>query len=94
LIVNATPVGMGAGVNESPLPDTVLHAGHVVVDLVYHPADTALLRAAHAAGAITLGGLGMLVHQAAHAFSLWTGVDAPVEAMRAAVRAHLAARRT
>jgi shikimate dehydrogenase len=89
LIVNATPVGMGAGATESPLPDAALHAGHVVVDLVYHPADTVLLRTARAAGAITVGGLGMLVHQAAHAFTRWTGVTAPVEAMRAAARAHL-----
>jgi shikimate dehydrogenase len=89
VIVNATPVGMGAGATESPLPDDAVHAGHVVVELVYHPADTALLKAARAAGAITIGGLGMLVHQAAHAFTRWTGVEAPVEAMRAAARAHL-----
>jgi shikimate dehydrogenase len=89
LIVNATPVGMGTGATESPLPVGVLHAGHVVVDLVYHPADTVLLKAAHAAGAITLGGLGMLVHQAAHAFNRWTGADAPVEAMRAAADVQL-----
>jgi shikimate dehydrogenase len=89
LIVNATPVGMGAGATESPLPADALHAGHVVVDLVYHPTDTALLKAAHSAGAITLGGLGMLVHQAAHAFTRWTGVDAPVEVMRVAARAQL-----
>src|SRR5258706_40323 len=68
LIVNATPVGMGDGVAESPLPADAVRAGHVVIDLVYHPADTKLLKAAHDAGAITLGGLGMLVHQAAHAF--------------------------
>jgi shikimate dehydrogenase len=91
LIVNATPVGMGESATESPLPADVVHAGHVVVDLVYHPADTALLKAARAAGAITLGGLGMLVHQAAHAFTRWTGLDAPVEAMGAAARAHLGA---
>lgn len=89
LIVNATPVGMGAGAAESPLPADAVHAGHVVVDLVYHPAETTLLKAAHAAGAITLGGLGMLVHQAAHAFTRWTGTAAPVEVMRAAATAHL-----
>jgi shikimate dehydrogenase len=80
---------MGAGATESPLLADALHAGHVVVDLVYHPTDTALLKAAHSAGAITLGGLGMLVHQAAHAFTRWTGVDAPVEVMRVAARAQL-----
>jgi shikimate dehydrogenase len=88
--VNATPVGMGAGATESVVPAHAVHAGHVVVDLVYHPSDTPLLTAARQAGAITVGGLGMLVNQAAHAFTRWTGTAAPLDAMRAAARAQLA----
>ena len=65
---------------------TVLPDHGVVVDLVYHPADTPLLAGARAAGRPAVGGLGMLVHQAARAFSSWTGVDAPLDAMRAAAR--------
>jgi shikimate dehydrogenase len=56
----------------------------VVVDLVYDPLVTPLLAAAEAAGAVTVDGLGMLVHQAAVAFTSWTGVAPPIEAMRAA----------
>lgn len=88
LVVNATPVGMGDddGLVVDPVatrPDTV------VVDLVYHPAVTPLLAAATAAGRPTVGGLGMLVHQAARAFERWTKVDAPVVEMTAAARSAL-----
>ncbi len=87
LVVNATPVGMGDGPGALPVDPALLHAGQVVADIVMHPLDTALLQAARAAGATTVDGLGMLVHQAALAFTLWTGVDAPVAAMREAGRA-------
>jgi len=80
VVVNATPIGMGAD-EHSPITP---RAGQWVVDLVYHPPETPLLAAARAVGAPTLGGLGMLVHQAALAFERWTGVPAPLEAMRAA----------
>jgi shikimate dehydrogenase len=63
-----------------------------VADIVVHPLDTAFLRAARAAGALTVDGLGMLVHQAARAFTLWTGVAAPVGVMRQAARAAVEAR--
>jgi shikimate dehydrogenase len=64
----------------------------VVVDIVYHPLDTGLLRAARAAGAATVDGLGMLVHQAALQQRWWTGDDPDVGAMRAAAEAELARR--
>jgi shikimate dehydrogenase len=92
LIVNATPVGMGDGAGALPLDPALLHAGQVVVDIVMHPLDTALLQAARGAGATAVDGLGMLVHQAALAFTLWTGADAPVAAMRAAAERELAER--
>ena len=56
-----------------------------MVDLVYQPLVTPLLNAAAERGATTVGGLGMLVHQAAHAFELWTGEEPPLAAMRGAV---------
>jgi shikimate dehydrogenase len=61
-----------------------LGAGQVLVDLVYQPATTALMEAAQRRGATAVNGVGMLVHQAALAFELWTGEDAPLEVMRAA----------
>ena len=92
LVVNATPVGMGDDAGALPVDPSLLHAGQVVADIVVHPIDTALLQAARAAGATTVDGLGMLVHQAALAFTLWTGHDAPVDAMRAAAEQELADR--
>ena len=65
-------------------------AGQVVVDLAYsidEPGDTALIAAARAAGCEVVDGREALVRQGAKSFELWTGVSAPVEVMRAAVRA-------
>lgn len=87
LVVNATSIGMGALHGASgPLPvdPSLLRRGQVVVDLVYHPVVTPLLAAATAAGARPVGGLGMLVHQAAIAVEHWTGVAPPLDVMRAA----------
>jgi shikimate dehydrogenase len=95
LVVNATPVGMGEVVDLAPaLPveATRLGAGQVVVDLIYHPLVTPLLAAARQQGAVAVNGVGMLLHQAAIAFRLWTGAEAPLEAMSAAVLAELAKR--
>jgi shikimate dehydrogenase len=91
LIVNATPLGMSGG-DALPVDPAMLHAGQAVVDLVYHPADTPLLTAARSQGATAVNGLGMLLHQAARSFTLWTGETAPLDAMRAAVTARLAQR--
>ncbi len=89
LVVNATPLGMIG--NDVPAIDASLfHANQLVVDLVYAPPLTPTIQAARAAGAHAVGGLGMLVHQAAHAFTLWTGQEAPLPAMSAAAMAALA----
>ncbi len=83
IVVHATPIGMGG--QGTPVAPSAWHPGHVVVDLVYEPTETELLAAARAAGARTVGGLGMLVHQAALAFERFTGHDAPLAKMWAAV---------
>lgn len=67
------------------LPLEALPAAALVTDLVYKPLRTALLGAAEARGLLTLDGLGMLLHQGALAFELWTGRPAPLVAMRAAL---------
>ncbi len=87
LVVNATPVGMVAGPGAPLVAAELLGPGQVVVDLVYEPAETEWMAAATARGATVLGGLGMLVHQAAAQLALWTGREPPVEAMWEAVRA-------
>lgn len=93
LIVNATSVGMGAigpgGADDLPLDPSLIGPRHTVVDIVYRPLVTPLLVAAHANGARTANGVSMLIHQAAIAFSLWTGHAAPIGAMTAAVSSML-----
>lgn len=78
LVVNSTPVGMGG---ERLLPDATFRPGQALVDLIYDPPVSPLVEAARAAGAAGWGGLGMLVHQAAASLRIWSGQEAPVEAM-------------
>jgi len=86
LLVNATPVGMHPGPGESPLPAGVrCHPGLTVLDLVYAPRETRLLRQAQAAGCRTIEGLRVLVHQGALSFERWTGQAAPLQVMARAV---------
>lgn len=96
LVVNATSIGMATssasvgGAGGLPCDPQRLHAGQIVAELIYHPLETALVRAAHARGCRTSNGVSMLVHQAAVAFETWTATPAPVDAMRAAARDALA----
>jgi shikimate dehydrogenase len=80
LIVNATPLGMPPHDHSSPWPAEVqLPEGCFVYDLVYHPQETVLLRQAKARGLKCTNGLGMLVRQAAQAFTIWTNL--PLECL-------------
>src|SRR5262245_39361791 len=79
LLVNATPVGLGADV--SPIAAGLLVEGAVVMDLVYEPEQTRLLRDAAARGARAVPGKWMLIHQAAEQLRLWTGREAPLETL-------------
>jgi shikimate dehydrogenase len=90
LVVNATSVGMGGGL--LPFEPSLLAPGQIVADVVYHPSPTPLVASARERGIVAIDGLGMLVHQAGHAFRLWTGLEAPIAAMTEAARAGLAAR--
>jgi shikimate dehydrogenase len=75
-------------VNATPLRDEVLvelHTGQTVVDLAYGPEETALVAAARAAGCTVIDGREALVRQGAASFRLWTGLEPPVEVMRAAI---------
>jgi shikimate dehydrogenase len=93
LLVNTTSLGMWPDTESSPWPHDLPIPGHLTVcDLVYNPQETLLLSQARAVGAEVVGGLGMLVHQGAAAFELWTGRPAPVAAMREACLAALHAR--
>jgi len=83
LIVNATDVGMFPKVLDSPLPNkNWLSNKHIVFDLIYRPLTTRLQSDAQAAGAKTIDGLGMFIHQGAAAFQLWTGMEMPLGQIR------------
>ncbi len=94
LVVNATPVGMAEteGAGELPLDPDLLHVGQHVAELVYNPLHTPLLTECHRRGVGVSTGVGMLVHQAAHAVRIWTGSEPPVDAMTAAATAALQGR--
>lgn len=79
VLVNTTSVGLRS--DESPVPASAIPASAVVLDAVYDPPRTRLLRDAEARGARTIGGKWMLVHQAAEQLRLWSGKEAPVEVM-------------
>jgi shikimate dehydrogenase len=86
LLLNATPIGLKAGdpspVDEKQFP---LRQARAVYDMIYKPAETKLLATAKAAGCRTANGLGMLLHQGAAAFEIWTGQTAPIDVMRRAL---------
>jgi shikimate dehydrogenase len=96
IIINATSVGMGSKNDgdsaEMPLDPNRLGPGQIVNDLVYHPLTTPLLQAALERGAKPIAGTGMLLHQAVLQFQFWTGLDAPIECMREAVKHEISLR--
>lgn len=85
LVINATPLGTrGEREDETPAISSQLRGARLAYDLVYNPHDTRFLREARAAGCDYLGGLTMLVAQAAAQFHLWTGKSAPLDVMNEA----------
>lgn len=80
-VVNATPIGMTAHPG-TPLPLTLLRSDLWVVDVIYSPDETELLRAARATGARTTNGTGMMLFQAIEQFRLFTGIEPNVSRMR------------
>jgi len=85
VLVNATSVGMDPNAKQSLVSPQWLRPDLCVMDIVYSPVETELLKEAKAAGARVIGGAGMLLYQGAASFEVWTGVSAPVEVMRRAL---------
>jgi shikimate dehydrogenase len=82
-------VGCDLIVNATPVRDELLvepETGQTVVDLAYGGEETALVRAARAAGCVVVDGREALVRQGAASFRLWTGLEPPVDVMRSAIR--------
>jgi shikimate dehydrogenase len=84
VLINATPVGMAPGTEKIPLPPSSLDQYQVVMDVIYTPRQTRLLREAATRGCRIIDGFQMFVHQGAHQFELFTGRPAPMEIMRRA----------
>ncbi len=86
LLINATSIGLFPNIHDKPnLEYSSITAGMVVCDVIPNPPHTPFLKEAEARGATTLDGLGMLVHQGAIAFKMWTGLDAPLAVMHQAL---------
>ena len=85
VLINTTPVGMFPETARTPLPKRELARFSHVLDMIYNPVKTRLLREAEAAGCAVRSGVGMFVHQGAEQFRLWTGMEPPRERMRQAV---------
>jgi shikimate dehydrogenase len=84
LLLNATPVGMKE-TDPCVIDENFMHNNLLVYDLIYNPKETKLLKIARIKGARTSNGLGMLLHQGALCFEIWTGQKAPIEIMRSAL---------
>ena len=96
VVINATAVGMAPYTDDTPLPSEWLGAGgrrlaateprldskRLVCDIIYNPTTTRLMREAEAMGCRTANGLGMVIYQGAAAFTIWTGLAAPIAAMK------------
>lgn len=88
VVINATSIGMRVSdemAPVSPVPEEALREGLVVMDIVYKPIETELVRAARRRGATAIHGGRMLLHQAARQFELYTGSRAPLTAMERAL---------
>ena len=84
MLINATNVGMKPNQNQSIVDSNLLTSNLTVMDIVYNPVGTKLLIAAKEAGARTINGIDMLIHQGAVSFELRTGKKAPLEVMKQA----------
>ena len=86
IIIHTTPIGMYPNINTQPLIDTKdINENMVVMDLIYNPKETVLLKEAKKQGAKTINGLGMLVYQGAISFEIWTGIKPDVRIMKRAL---------
>ena len=88
VLINSTPIGT-MDPEATPVPASLLRSDLAVLDLVYRPSPTRLVREAHQIGAAARGGAGMLLRQAADSFALWTGRQPPIDTMRAALHDEL-----
>lgn len=88
VLIHCTPVGMSPKTEATCVPASLLHPGLAVMDIVYNPRETQLLKDAKRVGCKTIPGLDMFLNQAVTQFELWTGQPAPVAVMRTVLESH------
>lgn len=91
IIINATPIGMFPKTEDVPINIEYLNAGQFVMDLIYRPASTSLIKGAARKGLKTIGGVPMFVYQATESFKILTGIDPPEGVMRTVIEDFLEA---
>ncbi len=90
ILINCTSVGMkNKQENKTLVVSKMLNSHTTVIDIIYNPLKTKLLREAEIAGCKTINGTGMLIHQAAAAFKMWTGKNPPLKTMKNTLLTHL-----
>jgi shikimate dehydrogenase len=88
VLIHCTPVGMSPKADTTCISASLLHADLSVMDIVYNPLETRLLKDAKRAGCRTIPGLEMFLNQAVTQFEFWTNQPAPVEVMRTVLESH------
>lgn len=88
VLIHCTPVGMSPRADATCVPAALLHPGLTVMDVVYNPRETKLLKEAKRSGCKTISGIEMFLNQAVAQFELWTNQPAPVEVMRFVLESH------
>jgi shikimate dehydrogenase len=85
ILINTTSVGMSPNADRTPVASSLLRPGMTVMDIVYNPLETKLIRSARHSGCTVVDGVSMFVHQGAIQFERWTGKKAPVRLMQQTV---------
>jgi shikimate dehydrogenase len=88
VLIHCTPVGMSPRADATCVPAALLHPGLTVMDVVYNPRETKLLKEAKRSGCKTISGIEMFLNQAVAQFELWTNQSAPVDVMRFVLESH------
>ena len=89
ILVQTTPVGMYPHVDQCPVAEHVIKEGMVVMDIIYNPFETRLMKVAKARGCVTIGGMSMFIHQGAEQFRIWSGIRPSLNTIRRAVEREL-----
>jgi shikimate dehydrogenase len=90
VLLHCTPLGMSTNIDRTCVPAGLLHSSLTVMDIVYNPLQTRLLREAKAAGCRTIRGVDMFLNQAVAQFEMWTQQPAPADVMRTVLESRFA----